>query len=158
MSHRIRESKSVLVLTDRAHDIVAQPMIVGMVKNAMVLLRPKLSTTTAMTGQPIKAPSGINAAIHETFSSVTRKSYWSSIIIGPAGDVHPSVVPMMNPEMVTIYTGRLYLNTHVMRQRLIGAKKVTLLPIKTHFWRVAKTHRLLLPGIECPSAALVCRG
>jgi hypothetical protein len=54
-----------------------------------------------MTGQPIMAPSGINAAIHEMFSSVTGKLYCLFFIIGPAGDVHPSVVPMMNPETVT---------------------------------------------------------
>lgn len=76
-------------------------MIVGMVKSAIVFFRPKLSTTATMTGQPIMAPSGINAAIHEMFSSVTGKSYCLFFIIGAAGDVHPSVVPMMNPEMVT---------------------------------------------------------
>lgn len=67
--------KKILILTDSAQIIIAQPMSVGIVNINIMFFRPNLSTRPAVTGHPSIAPSGINAPIQAVLSAVTSNEY-----------------------------------------------------------------------------------
>lgn len=79
-------------------------MSTGMVNTSMTFLRPNLSAMAPASGHPSNAPSGMNAPIQASSSFDTVKEYCLFSIIGPAGAVHASVVPAMNPPIVAVRT------------------------------------------------------
>lgn len=83
-----------------AKNIIAQLMINGTARAAMVGFRPQMSALFPAGMDPIIAPIAINEPTHDPWSAVIGILEFFSSSIGNTGDVHASTVPTANGPMV----------------------------------------------------------